>query len=145
MSYIDYINKIGEQMNKQEIRKRMKNNRSFKKRLQWFMLGQRRCHCCGTQMTWDSGNTARSATVEHLVPASLGGTYHMVNTLITCRRCNSARADKDWVSFVKQHSFPKAEWLIDRYIKAANFYKQENKVVYLKVEKAIKAYLKGAA
>lgn len=132
-------------MTEQEIRKRMKSNRNFKKRLQWFLLGQRRCHCCGVQMTWDSDNTPRSATVEHLVPASLGGTYHMVNTLVTCRRCNQARANKNWIEFVTENSFPKAEWLIGRYIKAANFYKQENKIVYLKVQKLVEKYKQKVA
>lgn len=124
---------------------RFKKNRSFKKRVIWYELGQRRCACCSVQLTWSSDNYPRDATVEHLVPASFGGTYHMVNTLVTCKRCNSLRGTKDWIQFVKEHKFPKMEWLINRYIRAVEFYRTHDKVVYLKVHKSVKQYLKEAA
>lgn len=128
-----------------KVRKRMKGNRNFKKRVKWYMLGQCRCHCCGVQMTWDSDNTPRSATVEHLVPASAGGTFHMINTLVTCRACNQSRGTQNWIDFVSTNSFPKAEWLIDRYIKAVLFYSKENNIVDFTTQKIVQQYLKKAA
>lgn len=95
-------------MTEAEIRKRMRGNRSWKKRFQWFQLGQRRCPCCGVQLTWDSDNTPRTATVEHLVLASAGGTFHMQNTIVTCRRCNSTRGSQNWIDFVQKKSSSKS-------------------------------------
>lgn len=132
-------------MTEAEIRKRMRGNRSWKKRFQWFQLGQRRCPCCGVQLTWDSDNTPRTATVEHLVLASAGGTFHMQNTIVTCRRCNSTRGSQNWIDFVQKNRIPKAEWLIDKYLNAVEFYRKHNKVVYLREQKRVKQYLKKAA
>ena len=119
--------------NLEKFKKRYLKNRNFKKRVQWYNLGQRRCHCCGIQMTWENGfsdspkQTNRTASVEHLVPASQGGTFHMENILITCRGCNNSRGSEDWIEFVERNKFPKSEWLIARYLKAITFYK-ENKM-----------------
>ena len=132
-------------MTEAEIRKRMKKNRKWKIRFQWFQLGQRRCPCCGVQLTWNSDNAHRSATVEHLVPASAGGTYHFQNTIVTCKGCNNARGAKNWIGFVRQNRFPKAEWLIGKYINAVEFYRRHNKVVYLREQKRVQQYLKKAA
>lgn len=112
-----------------KIKKRLQKNLKFKRRFQWYQLGQRRCHCCGVQMTWENGNisdkhrTKRTATVEHLVPASKGGTMDTINILVTCWGCNNDRGNEDWIDFVQTNKFPKGEWLIARYLMAVEFYK----------------------
>lgn len=35
-----------------------------------------------------------SATIEHLIPLSRGGTWEMSNLRIACHRCNSARGSR---------------------------------------------------
>jgi hypothetical protein len=124
----------------EKIKKRMKVNRSFKKRVQWYQLGQRRCHCCGVQMTWGSNNILRDATVEHLVPASEGGTYEFVNIIITCRGCNNNRGTEDWIEFVSKNNFPKSEWLIGKYLTALEHYKKQNKVISIKLYRNAQNY-----
>lgn len=38
-------------------------------------------------------NRARSATFDHIIPKSQGGTYHLSNGMIACKQCNNARGD----------------------------------------------------
>jgi 5-methylcytosine-specific restriction endonuclease McrA len=116
----------------QSIKKRMKLNKRFKKRVQWFQLGQRRCHCCGVQLNWAQGFD-NSATVEHMVPDSQGGTFHDVNLLITCRSCNNKRDNTDWIDFVTVNKLPKSEWLIKKYLVAVEFYRVNNLKVHIKI------------
>lgn len=102
--------------------KKVRPSRSRRKRELWYSLGQRRCHCCGVQMTWDNKNTDRSATVDHLVPRSQGGTFHYANILILCYKCNYKRGDTHWPTFVKRYNLPKAEWLLKKYLDAIDYY-----------------------
>lgn len=108
-----------------KFRDRCKRNIRFKTKVKWYKLGQRRCHCCGVQLNWISGHK-NSASVEHIVPASKGGTFHFENMLITCESCNNKRQDTDWIKFVTKNKFPKGEWLIEKYLKAVNYYRDGN-------------------
>lgn len=108
-----------------EFRKKVRKLRTLKRRVEWYQLGQRRCHCCGLQLNWAQGHK-NSATVEHLVPASYGGTYHSENIIITCSKCNERRGNKDWIYWVTKNNFPKKEWLIKKYINAVEFYACQN-------------------
>ena len=101
--------------------KRRSNNPRFKKKVHWYLLGQRRCHCCGVQLNWIPGHK-NSASVEHMVPASKGGTFDCVNILIVCHSCNMTRRDTDWIKWVTENKFPKSEWLLQKYVIAMNFY-----------------------
>lgn len=103
-----------------------KKNKRFKTKVKWYKLGQRRCHCCGIQLNWHPG-FKNSASVEHLVPASKGGTFHFENLIITCSSCNSSRGSKDWIGFVNDNQFPKSRWLISKYLTAVDFYRNETK------------------
>ena len=105
-------------------KRRMIRNKKFARRVEWYQLGQRRCHCCSKQLNWDSTSSHKnSATVEHMVPASKGGTYHAINILIICSACNNARGNKDWFEWIENGNFPKKEWLITKYSRAVEFYK----------------------
>lgn len=123
----------------QKFLKKFKTNRNFKKRAMWYRLGQRRCHCCGTQLNW-TGEYKNSATVEHMVPASKGGTYHMVNTLVVCWLCNTARGDKDWIEWVDSNNMPKKEWLIDKYLESVEFYRGYNRKVHISIFQGVRKY-----
>jgi hypothetical protein len=98
-----------------------KNNRQRIQIKRWYALGQRRCHCCGVQLIYQP-NCDNSATFEHLVPKSAGGTLHANNGLMICRKCNHTRGNQCWIKFVKTNNLPKQEWLIRRYINAVKFY-----------------------
>ena len=109
------------------IRKKIKTNRSFRKKLEWYNLGQRRCHCCGIQLHWGSTGSDQEASVEHMVPVSHGGTYDRPNILIVCRKCNRARGNKSWMQWIDSNDFPKKEWLLNKYLTAVEFYKSNPK------------------
>lgn len=48
---------------------KMSHNARYKHKINWYLLGQRRCHCCGVQLNWADGHK-NSASVEHLIPKS---------------------------------------------------------------------------
>jgi hypothetical protein len=91
-----------------------------------YKLGQRRCYC-GTQLVYQP-NQKNSATFEHLVPKSAGGTYHQFNCLIVCRRCNQARGNQCWITWIEKHSPPKKEWLIEKYMEAIRRYRGNREI-----------------
>jgi hypothetical protein len=98
-----------------------KNNRQRMQIKRWYALGQRRCACCSVQLIYQPTYN-NSATFEHLVPKSQGGTFHANNGLMICRKCNHTRGHQCWIKFVNKNNFPKKEWLIQRYIAAVDFY-----------------------
>lgn len=54
-----------------------------------------RCPYCGTKM-WANGihkprRGSRQATIEHIVPRSMGGTDDLKNLTCSCRSCDSGR------------------------------------------------------
>lgn len=114
--------------------KRVKKNRTLRHRVRWYKLGQRRCHCCGVQLNWATGHK-NSASVEHMIPGSYGGTFHQENIIITCSSCNGVRGNRDFIEWVYANKFPKTEWLISKYLAAYHFYKQEN--IRVKISKNI--------
>ena len=95
-----------------------KRTRAIKNR--WYKLGQRRCHC-GVQLNW-CGNYKNSATVEHILPKSAGGTLAKANTLIVCRKCNADRGSEPYEAFVSRLSIPKKEWLCEKAAIAERYY-----------------------
>lgn len=52
-----------------------------------------RCCYCGTRMT-DTPEQPHSATLEHVVPRSFGGSNGDENCVVACRACNHRRATK---------------------------------------------------
>lgn len=75
--------------------------RSRRIRVDAFVKGVRRCPCCKVQMTWQACDK-QAATVEHIIPKSVGGTYDRVNILVSCAKCNNGRATKNWLVFVDE-------------------------------------------
>lgn len=51
-----------------------------------------RCCYCGVPMVCEP-NADAQATIEHVVPRSLGGPDHPDNYVIACKRCNQARGN----------------------------------------------------
>lgn len=49
-----------------------------------------RCLICGGPLRFDAG-TGEGATIEHIVPRSLGGTNDLINLGIAHRRCNGEK------------------------------------------------------
>lgn len=56
-------------------------------------------HCNAKLSMLPSGERGPSATLEHIVPRTHGGTNALVNLAIACRRCNGAKAKLDARSF----------------------------------------------
>ena len=119
---------------------RARHNRKFKARATWFQRGQRRCYC-GVQLNWTTG-FKNSATVEHLVPSSQGGTYHEENLLVSCSSCNAKRGNESFIKFVESQNYPKKEWLIKKYLEAVEFYKKKEKKLGGNIYKNAEQYSK---
>jgi hypothetical protein len=102
--------------------KKLKGNIGYKRRCEWFFNeGQRRCPCCNVQLNWTIGYK-NTATAEHLLPKSHGGTYHPKNILIICYECNQQRGNTDYIKWIAGSNFDKKQWLISRYTIAMNHY-----------------------
>jgi len=96
-----------------------KRKNSIKK--YFFSLGHKRCHYCCIQLNYYYGYK-NSATVEHIIPKSKGGTLRKVNCLVVCKTCNEKRKNKNFKDFVSGSRFPRREWLFDKYNKALEVY-----------------------
>ena len=88
-------------------------NRKNAIKIRYYNLGHKRCHYCCRQLNYKSGHK-NSATVEHIIPKSKGGTLAQANTLVICSECNRKRGHKDFLSFVSGSRFPRLGWLKDR-------------------------------
>lgn len=55
--------------------------------------GMMRCCYCRCPVTLDGSNDQMSATVDHVVPRSRGGSNHKTNKRIACKRCNNEKGD----------------------------------------------------
>lgn len=107
----------------------------------WYDNGQRRCHCCCVQLNW-TGNYKNSATIEHMIPKSRGGTLEAINILIMCYRCNAARGNIDWIEWITTSKPPKAEWLIQKYLDAVQFYRKQRIPIHRSIIQDSTQYLK---
>jgi 5-methylcytosine-specific restriction endonuclease McrA len=62
-----------------------------------------RCFYCGTVTVSSDGtgpHLPQEATIDHIIPRSKGGRNRLTNAVLSCRACNNARADTDFVEFV---------------------------------------------
>lgn len=100
-----------------------------KKRIKerWYELGHKRCHYCCRQLNYVSGHK-NSATVEHMVPKSQGGTLDIVNCLVVCSECNSKRASKNFRGYVTGSRLPRKEWLFTKYKEAFEYYARTSRL-----------------
>lgn len=77
-----------------------------------YKNGLRRCPCCNVQLVWKSNiNDVQKnlATVDHMVAKSFGGADNSDNMFVMCRRCNEARGNACFVTFVVEHGYSKLE------------------------------------
>lgn len=109
-----------------------------KRQIEWYELGQRRCYC-GVQLNWTGNRGRNAASFEHLIPKSQGGTRHKQNGIIVCRKCNNDRGNKDWIEWIREKNPPKAEWLIQKYLDAHEFYRTHPIASAIKIKIKIKA------
>ena len=65
-----------------------------------------------------------SATIEHIVPKSKGGTLRKDNCLVVCDSCNRKRSSKHFKSYVAGSRLPRIQWLFSKYELAISNYKQ---------------------
>ena len=73
--------------------------------------GTRHCPCCGIQLTWKAQpRTVQKnlATVDHIIPKSMGGSNSVKNMFVMCRDCNEKRGDSCFVEFVTAHGISKS-------------------------------------
>lgn len=57
--------------------------------------GLTHCPSCGCLLDWDQGLRPNSAEVDHIVPASKGGSDGPENARVLCRYCNQSRGNRD--------------------------------------------------
>lgn len=83
------------------------SKRRLRKRL-WKAQGGKCFYCKRSTVLPASGDTAskpRTATLEHIVPLSLGGDPHPLNNCaVACFECNSARGNQPIEQFVEKRS-----------------------------------------
>lgn len=57
------------------------------------------CQCCGLVVSLDTDALdPRSATVDHVIPISIGGEHSLANAQCLCLRCNSIKQDRATVT-----------------------------------------------
>ena len=78
----------------------------------WYNMGQRRC-ICGRQLVW-AGDNKNRATIDHIVPKSLGGTKRLTNLLIVCQDCNGKRGSEKLSVWAKKQNIPKLRWIREK-------------------------------
>jgi len=80
-------------------------NKAQRRHLRWLLFGQQDglCFYCREPMTlsfsyretlWDN-----AATLEHLHRQADGGGHVRGNAVLSCRRCNGRRGDRDWQDY----------------------------------------------
>lgn len=77
-----------------------------------YASGVHRCPCCNVQLVWKANidNLQRNlATVDHIIPKSIGGGNVVENMYIMCRDCNCKRDNKCFVKFVTSRGVSKIE------------------------------------
>lgn len=94
--------------------------------LYWYSLGHRRCRYCNCQLVYNPGQK-NTATVEHLVPQSVGGTDALVNLIIVCTTCNHKRGNARLTQWAKGR--PLEDWIIKKYADALRFYVKTNRSI----------------
>lgn len=109
-----------------------KISRRKKAVLRWYQLGHRRCKYCHCQLVYNEGQP-NTATAEHLVPKSQGGTEIFENLIVVCYRCNTARGNKDMTDWVKGK--PLQDWLLKKYVEAVNLYVKKNRTITINKKK----------
>lgn len=63
------------------------------------------CYCERRMAPPDRAKGPLSATVEHIVPAALGGTDGGLNVTLACRDCNELKGDLTFDEFVAAVAF----------------------------------------
>ena len=81
--------------------KRSKDTKMNRHRRELLYAKSNRCYWCGcyltlesTEQTRDPKASVRFATLDHVIPLSVGGLDNMNNIVLACEPCNSARSDK---------------------------------------------------
>lgn len=70
-----------------------------------YAAGVRRCPCCDVQLQWKESplnRTSNMATVEHIVPVSMGGVSSIENMMVVCARCNHGRASRSFIKSMQK-------------------------------------------
>jgi HNH endonuclease len=61
-----------------------------------YQFFRNKCAFCGVSVENGSGD------LDHLIPASKGGSNHLSNRVLSCKPCNAEhRRDKDWEQYLK--------------------------------------------
>lgn len=71
-----------------------------------YNRGVRRCPCCNVQLVWRGSNNVAHprnlATVDHIIPRSIGGSDSTENLFVMCRQCNEKRGTKCFIEYMNQ-------------------------------------------
>jgi 5-methylcytosine-specific restriction endonuclease McrA len=80
----------------------MKNHK--KRKILYFEKANTHCVYCEIQMKYvdfseECCNLPNACTIEHIIPKSKGGTNHISNLTLACRKCNTTRSSMDIEDF----------------------------------------------
>ncbi len=62
----------------------------------WVHQKNGKCAYCEQQMNSHYSNNGLDPTMDHIVPKSLGGRYHISNILLACQKCNTTKQNMVW-------------------------------------------------
>ncbi len=60
----------------------------------------RMCHYCDKKLPRPGTKSGRATHFDHLVPVSKNGSHSLKNLVVCCKRCNTEKGDKDYVTFL---------------------------------------------
>lgn len=66
------------------------------------------CHWCKKILQIESGKLPDFATIDHVIPHSVGGSNSLNNLVLCCASCNSIRSDKERLAPHKVHKAKRA-------------------------------------
>lgn len=110
--------------------------------------GVRKCPCCSVQLVWKDCELQRArnlATVDHIIPKSIGGLNKADNYFVMCRACNNERGEMCFVKFLTSKGYDKEKakqifWYAFR--KNRDFYRSKIKKELSKTSNNVKTLSK---
>jgi 5-methylcytosine-specific restriction endonuclease McrA len=80
-----------------------------------------KCAFCNARLCNQHPDAQNYATLDHLIPKSLGGCDGLPNLALSCSRCNKTKADRTVLQFLEFFGIKKTNKLISLHSKSVKF------------------------